>query len=176
MRLNMQSQRGVSMVEVLIAIIVFSAGLLGLLAAASLSIRTNSDAYASTQVVNIAEYLFGAMRRNSLGVFNLQYNGAIAAIDVHSGAPTLTRTCTSACTSAAQATDDIRQTALLMGQNLPPGATARVTCTPPLVFPSIAGLAGPGTRAPYVGSCNFTITWAIDRVGTTATRTWVFQP
>jgi len=175
----MTNRRGASLIEVLVAIVVFSLGLLGLLSAAALSIRTNADAYTGTQVVNIAEYLMGAMRRNSLGAFRLEYNGPIAAIDVYSGAPALARGCPagSPCTSLAQAVDDRRQVALLMGQYLQPTtAAADVTCDAPRTFPSIAGLAGPATRAPYVGSCTLTITWAIDRAGTLDTRSWVFQP
>ena len=176
---QISNQRGASLIEVLVAIVVFSLGLLGLLSAAALSIRTNSDAYTSTQVVNIAEYLMGAMRRNSLGAYQLQYNGAIAAIDVYSGAPALTRGCPagSPCTSLAQAVDDRRQVALLMGQYLQPTtAAANVVCEAARVFPTIAGLAGPGTRPPYVGSCTLTMTWAIDRAGTLSIRSWVFQP
>ena len=176
---QISNQRGASLVEVLVAIVVFSLGLLGLLSAAALSIRTNADAYTSTQVVNIAEYLMGAMRRNSLGAFRLDYNGAIAAIDIYAGAPTLTRTCVSGtfCTTAAQAVDDRNQTALLMGQYLQPTtAAANVVCDPSVAFPTIAGLAGPETRSPYVASCTLTMTWAIDRAGTLNSRTWVFQP
>jgi len=171
--------RGATLVEILVAIVVFSLGLLGLLSAAALSIRTNSDAYTSTQVVNIAEYLMGAMRRNSLGAFRLEYNGAITAIDIYSGGPSLLRTCLAgnACTSALQATDDRNQVALLMGQYLQPNtANANVQCDAPRIFPSIVGLAGPGTRPPYVGSCRLTMTWAIDRAGTLTSRSWVFQP
>lgn len=174
-----RNERGASLVEILVAIVVFSLGLLGLLSAAALSIRTNADAYTSTQVVNIAEFLMGAMRRNSLGVFNRDYNGAIAAIDIYAGAPTTVRGCAAGapCTSALQAADDRRQVALLMGQYLQPAtASANVLCDPPLVFPTIANLAGLGTRPPYVGSCRLTMTWAIDRAGTLNNRSWVFQP
>ena len=177
--IQMKRVRGTSLLEILIAIIVFSLGLLGLLSAAALSIRTNADAYTGTQVVNIAEYLMGAMRRNSLGAFQLQYNGTITAIDIYTGSPTLTRGCPagSPCTSLAQAVDDRRQVALLMGQYLQPTtAAANVVCEPARTFPSIVGLAGPGTRPPYVGSCNLTMTWAVDRIGTLNTRSWVFQP
>ncbi len=180
MRLSRQkNEHGASMVEVLVAIVVFSLGLLGLLSAAALSIRTNADAYTSTQVVNIAEYLMGAMRRNSLGVYDRDYDGAIAAINIYSGAPPMIRGCPagSPCTSALQAADDRNQVALLMGQYLQPTtAAANVVCDVRRVFPSIAGLAGPGTRPPYVGSCRLTMTWAIDRAGTLNTRSWVFQP
>ena len=179
MRLNIrENARGASLVEVLVAIVVFSLGLLGLLSAAALSIRTNADAYTSTQVVNIAEYLMGAMRRNSLGAFRSEYNGNIAAIDIYAGSPPLLRNCAAApCTSAAQAADDRNQVALLMGQYLQPAtAGANVVCDAARTFPSITGLAGPGTRPPYVGSCRLTMTWAIDRAGTLNSRSWVFQP
>ncbi len=175
----MANKRGASLIEVLVAIVVFSLGLLGLLSAAALSIRTNADAYTGTQVVNIAEYLMGAMRRNSLGAFRLEYNGTISAIDIYAGAPNMDRVCPagSPCTSLAQADDDRRQVALLMGQYLQPTtAAADVACDAPRGFPTIAGLAASGTRNPYLGSCTLTMTWAIDRAGTLNSRSWVFQP
>ena len=177
--ISLKRTRGASLIEVLVAIVVFSLGLLGLLSAAALSIRTNADAYTGTQVVNIAEYLMGAMRRNSLGAYRLEYNGAIAAIDIYTGGPSLVRACSSgtACSSTAQAADDRNQTALLLGQYLQANtANANVQCDAARVFPSIVGLAGPGTRPPYVGSCVMTMTWAVDRVGTLTSRSWVFQP
>lgn len=177
--IQLKRARGATLIEILVAIVVFSLGLIGLLSAAALSIRTNADAYTGTQVVNIAEYLMGAMRRNSLGAFRLEYNGPIAAIDIYTGLPTLTRSCTggSPCTSSLQAADDRNQVALLMGQYLQPStASANVQCDAARVFPSITGLAGPGTRPPYVGSCLLTMTWAVDRAGTLTSRSWVFQP
>ena len=179
MRLSFASSaRGATLVEILIAIVVFSLGLLGLLSAAALAIRTNAEAYTGTQVVNIAEYLMGAMRRNSLGVVQNNYSGPITAIDIYAGAPPLARSCLSgnACTSAAQAVDDLNQVALLMGQYLQVGATAAVRCDAQRIFPTITGLAGPGTRPPYVGSCLLTMNWPIDRTGTMTSRSWVFQP
>lgn len=166
--------RGVTMVEVLIAIVIFSAGLLGLLSAASLSIRTNAEAYQFTQVTNIANYLISAMQRNVRGTFNRNYNGPIAATDVATS-PNYTRECqTNDCTSAELARDDLNQVSLLMGQYLPAGAEAEVECEAQVQFPIVQAFIS--TLPPNTGDCVFRIQWLIDRNGTVASRSWSFQP
>lgn len=167
--------RGVTMIEILIAIVVFSAGLLGLLSAASLSIRTNAEAYQFTQVTNIADYIISAMNRNTLGTLNRNYNNAaITAIDF-AAAPSFVRACQGAvCTSAQLAQDDITQMRLLMGQYLPIGATGSILCQAQVAFPNIAPFTV--TRPPNTGDCVLTLQWTTDRNGTVEARTWSFQP
>lgn len=167
--------RGVTMVEVLVAVVIFSAGLLGLLSAASLSIRTNAEAYQFTQVTNIADYIFGAMTRNAQGTFNRNYNSAnFVAIDVAS-APNAVRACqTGVCTSAQLAADDLTQVRQLMGQYLPIGARGSIACQPQAAFPNVTPFTV--TRAPNTGDCLLTLEWTVDRNGTVESRSWSFQP
>ena len=171
-----QKIRGVTMIEILIAIIVFSAGLLGLLSAASLSIRTNAEAYQFTQVTNIADYLIAAMQRNSFGTLARSYNGAsFTAVDMLS-APNYARGClTVNCSSATLAQDDIAQAQLLMGRFLPPGAVASIQCQPQFIFLNVAPFLQ-ATQPPNTGDCLLRIQWTTDRVGTVETRSWSFQP
>ena len=171
-------QNGTTLLEMLIAIVVFSLGLLGLLSAATLSIRTNQDAYITTQAVNVAQQLMGAMRENRTAVIAGNYNGTHAVIPIHTGAPNLARTCLLAtrCIPATQATDDLRQTRLMMGQYLPGAAQTVVTCTPQAAFASVTSFRAIGVRFPYTGVCTLALSWAQDRLGTLTTRTWVFQP
>lgn len=175
--LNSSQQSGVSLLEVLIAIVVFSLGLMGLLSAAALTIRTNQDAYSATQVVNVAEYLFGAMRRNPLGVAALSYNNIyIATPFIAANAPT---TCQAAsCTPVQIAAADIQRVQLLMGQYLPPGARITILCVAPTVIPIIASQVFRAKSAipPYNQTCTITQRWSVDRIGTQETRTWIFQP
>ena len=175
MRLNHMRQRGVSLIEVLIAIIVFSLGLLGLLSAAALTIRTNQDAYVGTQVVNVTEYLIGAMRANPLGVRELRYAGTHTATNFLSAtAPT---TCqATACTAAAAAASDLVRVQLLMGQYLPPGATITVLCDPPTLIAAAVGFTVPVAIPPYNERCRITQTWIANRAGATESKTWIFQP
>ena len=171
-------QSGTTILEILIAIIVFSLGLLGLLSAATLSIRTNQDAYTTTQVVNIAQQLMGAMRENRAAVMAGNYNGTYAAIPIYTGSPSLAHTCVlgTRCIPLAQATDDLMQSRLMMGQHLPGAANAVVGCTAQAAFANVTSFTPIGIRFPYTGRCTLAISWAQDRIGTMTTRTWVFQP
>jgi len=171
-------QSGTTLLEILIAIIVFSLGLLGLMSAATLSIRTNQDAYTSTQAVNVAQQLMGAMRENRTSVIAGDYNATQAAIPVHTGSPSLVRACVlgTRCIPSAQAADDLRQAGLMMGQHLPGAAQAVVNCTAQATFASVTSFKPIGVRFPYTGACTLAVRWAEDRVGTLTTRTWVFQP
>ena len=176
MRINHFRQRGVSLIEVLVAIIVFSLGLLGLLSAAALTIRTNQDAYVNTQIVNVAEYLIGAMRANPMGVQQVNYAGTLTATDFLSAtAPTTCQT-TTPCTAAAAAASDLQRVQLLMGQYLPPGATITVLCDPQTLIPAVSGFTLPVSIPPYNGRCRITQSWIVDRAGTIDTKTWIFQP
>jgi type IV pilus assembly protein PilV len=178
MRLINNVQNGASLLEVLIAIVVFSLGLIGILSAAALSVRSNQDAYTMTQVTNIANFIAGAMRENRDGVIANSYNSTYAAIDIYSATPVHARACnaTTACTPPEQATDDINQLRNMMGQHLPPGATTIVRCTPQAAFANIANYLNSGVRPPYTGFCNIAVNWAQDKAGTIATREWVIQP
>jgi type IV pilus assembly protein PilV len=176
--MRMTNQKGVTLLEILIAIVVFSLGLLGLMSAATLSIRTNQDAYTGTQVVNVAQHLMGAMRQNRDGVIAGSYASTQDAIDIHTGSPNLARTCTLAapCAPPAQATDDLRQVRLMMGQHLPGLAKSTVTCTPQAAFASVTSFKPIGIKFPYTGKCTLEVQWAEDRSGTLTKRTWIFQP
>lgn len=175
--LNSKKQAGVSLLEVLIAIVVFSLGLLGILSAAALTIRTNQNAYSATQVVNVAEYLIGAMRRNPLGVAGLNYNATFVATPfITATAPT---TCEAAsCTPAQIAAADIVRAQLLMGQFLPAGAQIRIACVAPTVIPIIASAVfrARSSIPPYNQTCTLTQSWIVDRASTVETRTWILQP
>jgi len=66
-----QKTRGVSLIEVLVAVLVLSVGLLGLAALQSFSLQANQGAYHRTQAVNVAYELadfYRANRGNPAGV------------------------------------------------------------------------------------------------------------
>ena len=88
-------QRGFTLIEVLIAALVLSIGLLGLAGLQSVSLKMNQGSYLRTQATNLAYEITDVMRANSsnraayLGDFSnvtcdLEYvrTGAIAAADI----------------------------------------------------------------------------------------------
>lgn len=65
-----RGQRGVTMIEVLVTLIVLSIGLLGLAALQGVSLQTNHSAYLRTQATNIAYEMLDTWRANRREVLN----------------------------------------------------------------------------------------------------------
>lgn len=164
--------RGFTLLEVLIAIVVFSVGLLGLAGLMVLSVKTNHSAYLRTQATFIAESMADRMRANTMGVWAKSYDS--------SAYPTSdTDPCTAgvACDYLKLAVHDKAAFNTQLKTQLP-NASATIACTP-VGSPNI--LANP----PYNGTCSMQITWDEARLGKDSTDTtgrtpqtfaWVFRP
>lgn len=168
-------QRGVSLIEVLVAVLIFSIGLIGLAGLMVMATRSNHGAYLRTQVTFLAGNMADRMRANPTGLWNQAYND--------SNYPTsASQACSkaSACTPAQVAVRDKYEWSQLL-KTLLPEATARINCV---------GKSGVsynpqtqiGMRPPYGGNCSMTITWiernVLDSGNTTPTQSfaWEFQP
>jgi type IV pilus assembly protein PilV len=167
---------GFTLLEVLVAIVVLSLGLLGAAALVLSSIKNSHNAYLRSQASFLADTMAERMRANPLGVWRGAYNGALV-----SGAPALPSCGTGAagvagCNATQVAQRDRRIVADLLAQQLPSGAGS-IACT-------VAG-AAPATSygiAPVDGSCTIAITWSeqrdVDRAGFGGTQRFelVVQP
>ena len=165
--------RGFSLFEVLVAVVVFSLGLLGTGALVASSIKNSHNAYLRSQASFLADSMIERMRANPAGAWSGAYAGALG-----SGTPALPACGGGAtgCTPAQVAQRDRRVVADLIAQQLPAG-TGNVTCT-------ITGSA-PTTSIglpPVNGSCTIAISWSeardVDRGGYSGTQTFevVVQP
>jgi type IV pilus assembly protein PilV len=67
-------QRGVSLVEVLVSVLVVSLGLLGAAALQASALRNNQGSYERTQTSILSQSIFDAMRANMPGVTAASYN------------------------------------------------------------------------------------------------------
>lgn len=175
MRTLVPRPRGFTLLEALIAIVVFSIGLLGLAGLMVVSVKTNHSAYLRTQATFIAQSMADRMRANSMGVWAKSYDS--------SGYPTSdTEVCPvgTACGYLNLAKHDKYAFSTQL-KTLLPNASATIACTPTAgaVTPNI--LANP----PYNGTCSMQITWdearldkdSSDVTGRTAqTFAWVFRP
>jgi type IV pilus assembly protein PilV len=176
-------QRGISLIEVMMAVLIFSIGLIGLASLMVMATRSNHAAYVRTQVVFLANSMAARMSANPIGVWNGDYNStsypvSSSSIGCGSGA---------ACDAAELATHDQRLWSSQLKTFLP-NPTATINCT---------GVGSAGydptpqlaMRPPYGGTCAMTITWneqgAGDNKGTgndaskanaDRTFTWDFQP
>ncbi len=69
-------RNGFTLLEVLIALLVFSFGLLGMAGLLAVSVQTNHSAYLRTQATFLAQGMADRMRANNLGLWN---NGSATA-------------------------------------------------------------------------------------------------
>lgn len=171
-------QRGISLIEVLVAVMIFSIGLVGLAGLLIMATRSNQAAYLRTQVVYLAHNMADRMSANPTAVWDGSYNST--SYPTATSAPT---TCTVAapCTPDALATYDQQMWSSQLASFLP-GATASINCsaTNAGFAPSAAQY---GMRPPYGGTCTMTIQWQERGAGdqthsATAPQTfaWEFQP
>jgi type IV pilus assembly protein PilV len=166
-------KHGVSLIEVLVAIVIFMVGLMGLLAGAARTIRTNQDAFLSSHATNVVNTYVAMMRRNSTGVIGANYNGTMTA---SARSVAFTSACESAvCTPAQIADDDKARLNSLMGQTMPPTTSLLVACPAHAENAAIAGLVR--EYAPvYSGVCSLTFSWPSDKSGNRTTRVWSIKP
>lgn len=170
-------QRGISLIEVLMAVLIFSVGLIGLAGLMVMATRSNHAAYLRTQVTFLAGNMADRMRANPMGLWNGAYNA--------NGYPTATKqTCSKAapCTPAQVAVRDQYEWSQLLKTLLPEASSATISCT------GKAGLGYDptpqmGMRPPYGGTCAMTISWIERKVVATPVSdpptqsfAWEFQP
>ena len=173
--------RGFTILEVLIALLVFSLGLLGMAGLLIISVKTNHSAYLRTQASFLAQSMGDRMRANTPRVWAGDYDGT------YTGTTGDTDPCPSGtpCTRANVATRDKAQWETQLGDQLP-NATANIACAPDgTVSVSPSEQAG---GAPYTGICHIVISWSeatLERTadGTPANETpqtetfaWTFSP
>ncbi|AVP96165.1 type IV pilus modification protein PilV [Ahniella affigens] len=164
---------GFSLLEVLIALVVFSIALIGFAGAMSVAIRAGNISTARTQATLAATMLEDRMRANPQGVIDNQYTGTLSSA---TAAPS--NDCSGGCSTSQLATYDMAVVAQFLSRSLPNG-TATINCalTPPPVTV--------GVRPTPRGLCTVVVTWgevteSNMRGGNTGTRLgrfdWVFNP
>ena len=163
--------RGVTLVEVLVAMLVFSTGLLGAAGLMTVAARSDQAAYVRTQVSFLAQNMAERMQANPIGVWRGHYDGDFPDSSAQD--------CSTACTPAQLALHDRQQWSSQLRTFLPNGARADIRC-------SHAGLSLVPTgeqiplRPPYGGNCSMSITWterrAVDADAAEQTFAWEFQP
>lgn len=172
---HFRKQKGVSLIEVLVAILIFSLGLIGLAGLLVMATRANHGAYERTQVSYMAHNMADRMSANPIGVWNDAYNGDNYPLD------SVTSNCATGCTPAELAVHDQQLWSAQLKTFLP-NPKASIDCS--------SGAAGFSPtaeqikkRLPYGGSCEMTITWSGRGVGGEENRdtqeqtfAWEFQP
>ncbi|MEO7066244.1 MAG: type IV pilus modification protein PilV [Rhodanobacter sp.] len=190
-------QRGVSLIEVMMAVLIFSIGLIGLAGLLVMSTRSNHAAYLRTQVTFLASGMADRMSANPVGVWNNNYNSTSYPVSASTAG---NADCAGGCNPAELAAADQRNWSSQLKTFLP-NPSAEISCdasnagfTPGAWDPTgtaasgatVAVPASPGQvgmRPPYGGNCTMTIAWSEQRAGNqdnsdTALQTfaWEFQP
>jgi type IV pilus assembly protein PilV len=169
-------QHGFSMLEVLIAVLVFSLGMLGLAGLLIFAIQSNNVAYLRTQATFLAHNMADRMGANPAGLWNGDYNGTYPV-------SASSASCSAGCTPAELASHDKQQWSTQLTTFLP-GAAGAIECTLPAGIPYTPPAAQYGLRPPYGGTCQMTLTWNEARVANAEgdytphlhTFAWTFQP
>lgn len=173
-------QRGVSLIEVMMSVLIFSIGLIGLAGLMVMSTRSNHSAYLRTQVTFLANNMANRMSANPKGVWDGSYNSSaypVAAASAGCGAG-------SPCNSANLAIHDQRLWSDQLRTFLP-NASASINCTGTgaVGYDPTAQL---DLRPPYGGMCTMRINWTEQNNGSQQDRIlnpsntqrfdWEFQP
>lgn len=169
--------RGFSMIEVMVALLIFSLGLMGMAGLMVVSVKTNQSAYLRTQASFLAQAMADRMRANIglINSYNGSYSAATAAVDPCAAGV--------ACPPATMVARDRAVWSQQLIDSLP-NPTATVACNG-----AVMGTLVHAGAAPYNGLCTLTIAWdeaTLRRGVQSATPTaatpdiqtfaWVFQP
>jgi len=166
---------GFTLLEVMIAVVVFSVGLIGLGLLLTSSIRANHVGFVHSQATFVAESIADRMRANVPGVWLDAYDGtwdgaaAVPANNCGVGSP---------CTPAQVAARDVWAWGQMVSQLLPAGQGV-VLCTPQALRPLPSAIALQ-TVPTYSGACTITLNWSeqseTDAGAVDSTFVWVVTP
>jgi type IV pilus assembly protein PilV len=174
-----RNKRGFTLLEVLIALLVFSLGLMGMAGLLAVSVKTNQSAYLRTQASFLAQAMADRIGANRVALATAAYNGT------YTGSPTGSDPCSNgaACSSSQIVQRDKFFWSQQLGNQLPNGS-ATINCAGALLGSTLQAAA-----APFDGLCNMVITWSESTLArgtegqtaavatpTTQTFAWVFQP
>ena len=167
--------RGFTLLEVLIALLVFSLGLLGMAGLLIVSVKTNHSAYLRTQASFLAQSMADRMRANAPQVWAGAYSTAYPSGDTDpcGGGGTCTRVNVAIRDKAVWSTQ--------LTDQLPNGS-AVINCVPTAGV--IVSVTDQQNGAPYAGLCSVAIVWnesnldrnTLDTAPQPQTFAWVFQP
>lgn len=170
---------GFSLIEVLVALLIFSLGLIGLAGLLVMSTQANHGAFVRTQATFLAQNMADRMRANVGEIWRGTYNDSWPISDT---APA----CDSAspCDPTELATRDKVVWGNMLKQFMPDDSnlTANIECNSAGSATLIASVPDfYKKRAPYGGLCTMEITWterslAIGESASKQTFDWVFQP
>ena len=149
---NKNRIHGFSLIESMIAIAVFSFGLLGIAGLMGIAVKSNHNGYMRSQATLLVSNIFDAMRRNPKAVWSNQYNGT------YSGYSTVAGLCQTACNEDGLAARDLALWSNMMTQILP-NSSGSISCESPAAMSAATNDALFFAIEPYNGFCQVEINW-----------------
>lgn len=114
MSCKVKQQRGATMIEVLVSMIILAGGVIGVSALVTTGLRVNMTSYLRTQAVFYAQDMTERMRANIAGVEAGDYDAPVPALNANCLAQ-------AGCTAAQMAAHDVAEWAAILAGNLPAG-------------------------------------------------------
>lgn len=149
------TNNGFTLLEVLVAVLVFSFGLLGIAGMMTISVKSNHNGYLRTQASFMAENMMDRMRANPTALWNGWYAGTAAqgTLNCNLGNP---------CDYQNLAAYDMQAWADSLAVTLPNGQ-GTINCVANSALPSsVVSAAAPSIwfpAPPFDGVCTITVTW-----------------
>ncbi len=155
-RQKKRHQNGFTLIEAMIAVVVFSFGLLGVAGVMIISVKNNHNGYLRSQANFLAHSIVETMRMNSWELWRNAYNG-------NYGNPASIVDVATMCTAASPcgcnvgvAARDTQQWSNMIIQTLPNGqGTIQCVPTVAMLSPAACNLSD----EPYLGMCTITVSW-----------------
>ena len=183
MTFRLRHTQGFTLLEVMVALAIFSVGLLGLGGLLVVSIKTNHSAYNRTQATFLAQTMADRIRANRMGLWTNLYNGDYSSATAAAPA----NTCEGA--SGCSVEDAVKRDKAIWSSQLVaflPNVAANIQCAPHAAAVPVSTEQRRGDP-PFDGLCRMWITWSeavIDTdkdLGGGSSRqeqrfAWVFQP
>ena len=182
MTFRLRHTQGFTLLEVMVALAVFSVGLLGLGGLLVVSIKTNHSAYNRTQATFLAQTMADRIRANRMGLWSNLYNGN------YSGATATAPSNNCEGAAGCSVEDAVKRDKAIWSAQLAaflPNVAANIQCGthPGAIAVSTEQREG---DPPFDGLCRIWITWSEAVVDTNQESTgssrqeqrfaWVFQP
>ena len=139
---NKKRQTGFTLIEAMIAVVVFSFGLLGVAGVMTVAVKNNHNGYMRTQATLIASTIIDMMRRNRGGVKLGLYDGTF------SGFVDVSTMCNTPCGPTTLAARDVQQWSNMITQLLP-NSSGTILCNTNSIWDS----------APVNGFCTVSVSW-----------------
>lgn len=166
---NFTNKKGFTLLEVLVAVLILSIGLLGIAGLQAKGLQFNHSAYLRTQATFLAYDITDRMRANIVAVNAGSYNNGSAAVDTNC----ITAASTS-CTPAIMAGHDLYEWDAALASALPGGVG--VVCVDTYVNTETSTKASPDCGTGASTQYAVKIWWTDDRSGNLKRFVMVFKP